>query len=138
MLKYAIFAVFLAGFIHVSDLNAQLKEDEKETDPLVLKKLSQWQDSKFGLMMHWGTYSQWGIVESWSLCSEDEPWCRRKIDDYDEYKRQYTALKKTFNPVKFDPEKWAAAAKEAGIEAESHGMSTVMEYQGLTKFQNLL
>ncbi len=31
-----------------------------------------------------------------------------------------------------------AAAKEAGIEAESHGMSTVMEYQGLTKFQNLL
>ncbi len=31
-----------------------------------------------------------------------------------------------------------AAAKEAGIEAESRGMSTVMEYQGLTKFQNLL
>jgi hypothetical protein len=32
----------------------------------------------------------------------------------------------------------AAAAKEAGIEAESHGMSTVMEYQSLIKFQEVI
>ncbi|HKX83704.1 MAG TPA: alpha-L-fucosidase, partial [Pyrinomonadaceae bacterium] len=38
----------------------------RETDPLVLKKLDEWQDRKFGFMMHWGPYSQWGIVESWS------------------------------------------------------------------------
>ncbi len=31
-----------------------------------------------------------------------------------------------------------AAAKEAGIEAESHGMSTVMEYQSLIKFQEVI
>jgi len=31
-----------------------------------------------------------------------------------------------------------AAAKEAGIEAESHGMSTVVEYQSLIKFQEVL
>ena len=30
-------------------------------------------DLKLGLLMHWGPYSQWGIVESWSLCAEDEP-----------------------------------------------------------------
>ena len=30
-----------------------------ETDPLVLQKLEQWQDLKFGLLMHWGPYSQW-------------------------------------------------------------------------------
>jgi len=41
------------------------------TDPLVKQKLDQWQDLKFGLMMHWGPYSQWGVVESWSICSED-------------------------------------------------------------------
>ena len=41
-------------------------------------------------MMHWGPYSQWGVVESWSICSEDEPWCRRTIPDYVEYK---TALR---------------------------------------------
>ncbi|MEZ5197020.1 MAG: alpha-L-fucosidase [Bacteroidales bacterium] len=39
-----------------------------ETDPLVLEKLEQWQDLKFGLLMHWGAYSQWGIVESLSIC----------------------------------------------------------------------
>ena len=44
-----------------------------ETDPLVLEKLETWQDLKLGLLMHWGPYSQWGIVESWSLCSEDVP-----------------------------------------------------------------
>jgi len=45
-----------------------------ETDPLVLEKLEQWQDLKFGLLMHWGIYCQWGIKESWTLCSEDAHW----------------------------------------------------------------
>ena len=48
------------------------------TDEKVKAKLSQWQNVKFGLMMHWGTYSQWGVVESWSLCPEDEGWCVRR------------------------------------------------------------
>lgn len=88
-------------------------------DSLVLQKLHQWQDIKFGLMMHWGTYSQWGIVESWSLCPEDEPWCRRQgphADNWYEYARAYENLQSTFNPLKFNPEKWAAAAKEAGMK----------------------
>jgi alpha-L-fucosidase len=87
-----------------------------ETDPAVLQKLEQWKDLKFGLLMHWGTYSQWGIVESWSLCSEDEPWCKRSIKNYMDYCRAYTNLKTTFNPVKFDPDKWAAAASNAGMK----------------------
>ena len=36
-------------------------EDERyvpETDPLVLEKVKEWQDIKFGLLMHWGSYSQ--------------------------------------------------------------------------------
>ncbi|MDZ7262318.1 MAG: alpha-L-fucosidase, partial [candidate division KSB1 bacterium] len=85
-----------------------------ETDPLVVQKLEHWQDLKFGLLMHWGPYSQWGVVESWSICSED--WITRPIDNYEEYKRQYKELKKTFNPVNFNPDKWATAAKEAGMK----------------------
>ncbi len=84
-------------------------------DPLVRQKLEQWQDLKFGLLMHWGPYSQWGVVESWSICAEDEPWCRRKMDNYEEYKREYEKLKNTFNPIRFNPEKWARAAKAAGM-----------------------
>jgi alpha-L-fucosidase len=87
-----------------------------ESDPLVLKKLEEWQDLKFGLMMTWGPYSQWGVVESWSLCPEDEPWCQRKGQDYAQYKTDYENLKTTFNPAKFDPDIWAKAAKDAGIK----------------------
>jgi alpha-L-fucosidase len=87
-------------------------------DPAVQKKLEWWQDLKFGLMMHWGTYSQWGIVESWSICPEDEGWCQRRgpyATNYFSYVSAYENLRHTFNPVKFNPEKWAAAAKEAGM-----------------------
>ena len=90
-----------------------------ETDPQVLQKLEEWQNIKFGLLMHWGTYSQWGIVESWSICPEDYGWCERKKgsnpDNYFEYKKEYENLQTTFNPVKFDPSKWAEAAKYAGM-----------------------
>ena len=47
------------------------EETKKETDPQVIKHLEWFQDVKFGLMMHWGPYSQWGVVESWSICPED-------------------------------------------------------------------
>jgi alpha-L-fucosidase len=87
-------------------------------DPKVKEKLNQWQNVKFGLMMHWGTYSQWGIVESWSLCPEDEGWCERRgpyKDNWYEYKKAYENLPKTFNPAQFNPEKWSVAAKNAGM-----------------------
>lgn len=90
------------------------------TDPLVLEKLEEWQDLKFGLLMHWGAYSQWGIVESWSICPEDYGWCERRKgsnpQDYFTYKKEYENLKLTFNPVGFEPERWAEAAQKAGMK----------------------
>lgn len=89
------------------------------SDPLVQQKLEQWKDLKFGLLMHWGPYSQWGVVESWSICPEDEGWCRRDSSHgrtYTEYVHNYEALQTTFDPVKFDPSKWARAAKDAGMK----------------------
>ncbi|MDK9701066.1 MAG: alpha-L-fucosidase [bacterium] len=87
---------------------------QQETNPLVLAKLEQWQDARFGLMMHWGTYSQWGACESWPICSE--PWITRTMDNYEEYKRAYENLKTTFNPVDFNPEQWADWAAAAGMK----------------------
>jgi len=106
-----------------------------ETDPLVLERLEQWQDMKFGLLMHWGPYSQWGIVESWSICAEDEDWCRRKNPDYTEYKKQYEALKLSFNPQIFNPEKWAAAAKNAGMK---YVVFTTKHHDGFSMFDTKL
>jgi len=104
-----------------------------ETDPLVLKNLEHWQDVKFGLLMHWGPYSQWGVVESWSICAEDEGWCRRSLADYTEYKRRYVDLKKTFNPVQFDPQRWARAARDAGMR---YVVFTTKHHDGFSMFDS--
>jgi alpha-L-fucosidase len=90
------------------------------TDPLVIEKLQRWQDQKLGLLITWGTYSQWGIVESWSLITTRHPWNKRpakyaQMDDKT-YLQTYENLITTFNPVKFDADKWAAAFKDAGIK----------------------
>jgi alpha-L-fucosidase len=91
----------------------------KPADTLVQQKIAEWQDYKFGLLMHWGTYSQWGVVESWSICPEDEGWTQRRgpySKSYFEYKQTYENLQTTFNPTHFDPAKWAAAAEDAGMK----------------------
>jgi len=118
------YSMLLLALILGLELPGVKAQDEKKgyiwpTDSLVLKKLHHWQGEKFGLLMHWGTYSQWGVVESWSLCPEDEGWTQRKgpyADDYFKYKKAYENLQTTFNPTDFNPDKWAKAAKDAGMK----------------------
>ncbi|MCP3929759.1 MAG: alpha-L-fucosidase [Bacteroidetes bacterium] len=107
------------------------------TDEKVLQKLEDWQDLKFGLLMHWGAYSQWGIVESWSICPEDYGWCERRKgsnpQDYFEYRKEYENLKLSFNPVSFDPDKWAEAAKDAGMK---YVVFTTKHHDGFSMFDS--
>src|SRR5215216_165849 len=85
------------------------------TDPQVSAKLTAWQDLKFGMIIHWGLYAEAGIIESWSICSED--WISRDTaSEYGKYKEWYWGLNKKFNPQKFNPEQWAQAAKDAGMK----------------------
>lgn len=88
------------------------------SDPLVQQKIEWFKDQKIALMIHWGPYSQLGIVESWALSDGDADWARKDIDwnvSGDELKRQYFALNKTFNPIRFEPDRWAEIAQEAGM-----------------------
>jgi len=135
-LKITVIALLLSSNV----IGQAIYEEERyvpETDPLVVAKLAQWQDKKFGLLMHWGTYSQWGIVESWSLCPEDYGWTERKKGahplQYDAYKKEYEGLKNTFNPVQFDPDKWAAAAKDAGMK---YMVFTTKHHDGFSMFDS--
>ncbi len=114
MKRSTSFLLFFAFFFS-QNLQAQQHPYVPDPDPLVQKNLEDWQDLKFGFMMHWGAYSEWGVVESWSLCPEDQPWCTRQGAPFFEYKQRYEALPNGFNPVKFDPDRWAAAAKAAGM-----------------------
>ncbi len=92
----------------INYLNGQPKE--------VIENLEKWKDMKFGILMHWGLYSQIGVVESWGLCSEDQSFQDRGDFTYDGYKHMYSNLITQFNPQGFDPNMWADAAKRAGMK----------------------
>ena len=129
----SVFFAFMFLSINAQEHTASLKYT-LPADKLVQAKLSQWGKIKFGLLMHWGTYSQWGVVESWSLCPEDEGWTVRKgpyAKDWFSYKQAYENLQTTFNPIKFNPEKWALAAKNAGMK---YVVFTTKHHDGFNMF----
>ncbi len=112
------FVLFLLPF-HLlyaqPNVHPQSNEYEWPSDPAVKQKLDKWQDQKFGMIIHWGLYAVPGMIESWALCSED--WIERdSTQSYDEFKKWYWGLSKKFNPVKFNPEQWAKAGKDAGMK----------------------
>ena len=47
----------LNGFNGPSEGSTRLNS---RTDPLIINRIGEWQDLKFGFMMHWGIYAQWG------------------------------------------------------------------------------
>jgi alpha-L-fucosidase len=66
-------------------------------------RLQWFREAKFGLFIHWGVYSMIGREE----------WARQLLQiPLEEY--QYYA--DNFNPVEFDPDAWAALAKDAGVK----------------------
>jgi len=118
-IKHIVFTCLLgiayASNAQQTDIMPQSTHYEAPTDPLVKQKLDNWQDKKFGMIIHWGLYAVPGIIESWSICSED--WIGRDSTiKYDDYKRWYWGLSEKFNPTKFNPEQWAQAGKAAGMK----------------------
>lgn len=124
-----IVVVFCLVFINFFAVSQTYKAP---ADEKVAAKLSQWGDKKFGLFMHWGIYSIPGIVESWSINSEDASWIPRdSTKNYEEYKKWYFDLNKQFNPVKFDPTIWASYAKKAGMQ---YVVFTTKHHDGFAMF----
>jgi len=125
-MKQKLILVFILGFIKITSLQAQgdfsmvADKSEAETyvwpkDPKVKENLTKWQGEKFGLLIHMGLYSVLGTIESWGLCPED--WVTRDgYDDYYKYATDYRNTKLKFNPVNFDPVKWAKMFKGSGAK----------------------
>jgi alpha-L-fucosidase len=65
------------------------------------------QDLKFGMMIHWGFYSQLGVTESW---------CANGTMTEQEFLDTYYTMWQVFNPVLFDADAWAALAERAGMQ----------------------
>ncbi len=84
----------------------------------VRDRLQWFQDQKLALMMHFGVYSQMGMCESWPISDGDAHWSRTDYTweaDGERFRQQYFDLMKSFNPLRFEPEKWARFAKECGF-----------------------
>ncbi|MCK7522288.1 MAG: alpha-L-fucosidase [Ignavibacteriales bacterium] len=66
-------------------------------------RLQWFRDAKFGLFIHWGVYSMIGREE----------WARQLLQIP---LAQYQDYADNFDPVDFNPDEWAALAKEAGVK----------------------
>jgi len=74
-------------------------------------RMKWWREARFGLFIHWGLYAipagEWGgktIYGEWIRNNAQIP-----IGVYDQFVSK-------FNPVKFDAEAWARAARDAGMK----------------------
>ncbi len=88
------------------------------TEPAVLEHLQWFMGLKLGLMMHWAPGCQLGTYESWPLSDGDGVWSQSDVDwtDIETFKEQYRNANKTFNPLKFRPDRYAQLAEECGFK----------------------
>ncbi|MBL0741117.1 alpha-L-fucosidase [Chryseolinea lacunae] len=132
-MKYFFVLLFLCASVCIhaqGNLHQQSTQYEAPEDPLVKANLERWRDQKFGMIIHWGLYAVPGIIESWALCSED--WISRDSTiAYDDFKKWYWGKNKEFNPVKFNPDQWAAAAQSAGMR---YLVFTTKHHDGFSMF----
>ena len=86
-----------------------------------MKSKNKWfEDSRFGMFIHWGIYSIPGLGE-WTLFHDD--W------DFEEYEK----LAEQFNPVDFNPEDWAKLAWQAGMR---YVVFTTKHHDGFCMFDS--
>jgi alpha-L-fucosidase len=76
-------------------------------------RMKWWREARFGMFIHWGVYSvpagtykgqQIKGIGEWIMLRAKIP-----LAEYKQFARQ-------FNPVKYDPDAWAALAQEAGMK----------------------
>lgn len=101
--RIALAAACLLPFLKATAESKILAEDQLFVSQESLEK---WNDLRFGMFIHWGPWSQREVGYIWKMVNEEDQETGSKSFD----------LWETFNPTKFDPEKWAKTAKDAGMK----------------------
>lgn len=86
------------------------------------KRVEWYQKARFGMFIHWGLYAIPARGE-WVRSVEEMP------------EEEYMPFFEEFDPVDFDPKKWARAAKEAGMK---YAVMTAKHHDGFCLFDSAL
>jgi alpha-L-fucosidase len=83
----------------------------KETPAQKDRRMAWWADARFGLFIHWGLYAV--PAGEWKGKRGYGEWI---MEEADIPKAEYERLAERFDPVKFEPDAWARAARDAGMK----------------------
>ena len=90
-----------------------IKDFSGETPAQKAERMEWFNEARFGMFIHWGLYAQPAGVWNGKPVKGIGEWIQSKaaipVSDY-------SPLQKTFNPVKYDPDAWVRAAKNAGMK----------------------
>ncbi len=86
------------------------------------KRIAWYRKARFGMFIHWGLYAIPARGE-WVRSVEEMP------------EEEYLPFFEEFNPVDYDPKKWARAAKEAGMQ---YAVLTAKHHDGFCLFDSKL
>ena len=104
-------------------LNERREEKEYRKMNQEIRERTKWfLEDRFGMFIHWGLYAIPAAGE-W-IRSER----RMSVEEYEEYFKE-------FDPVDYDPKKWAKLAKEAGMK---YAVMTAKHHDGFCLFDSKL
>ena len=95
------------------------------------RKMKWWREARFGMFIHWGPYSiLGGVYNDYLQRLGGTEWImnRCKIPV-----KEYRAITRTFNPVKYDAEAWVKMAKDAGMK---YLVITTKHHDGFAMFKS--
>lgn len=87
--------------------------------------LQRWRDAKLGIFIHFGPWSQTGNGLIWPI----------NLTDSAQERSRYLDLYKTFNPIHFDANQWAEAARRSGAR---YVVFTTKHHDGFCNFDTAL
>ena len=105
----SVIAVDIEGDPQVVKIDPYADETKAEHDA----RMKWWRDAKFGMFIHWGVYAVPAGIYKGKQIPDLGEWImlRAKIPV-----AEYKQFAKEFNPTNYNPEAWAAMAKDAGIK----------------------
>jgi alpha-L-fucosidase len=104
--------VFVFAICLISGMSVVMAQGKINRKVAKEERLKWWIDARFGMMVHWGAYSQAGGIWHGVYEGGYSEWLKfRQIPN-----AEYDSLIRAFNPVDFDAEKWVLIAQNAGMK----------------------